>query len=230
MVLAVTTVLAGLLFPVLSEARQRADRVISANNLRTIGLAVTMYDGDWGSMPAASLLEEGGSPSELTMVYRADRHDAMGPYAVPLSGWDGLGRLWQWGYSDTPIIFFAPHLVDRFEQDRLEQEFRDPSGIELHSDYHYGGHVAWDTGARRFLHEQGLVIASDTLRWVNQLNHEDGLNLVRNDGSVEWEAFTPEFLEALARPWESPDQVKDRYLPLWRSLEGGSPPAGGEGG
>ncbi len=234
MVLAITVVLAGLLFPVLSEVRQRADRAMSANNLRTIGLAVTMYDGDWSSMPASSLLDEGRSPSELTMVFRPEYHDVLGDYDTLIRGWDGLGRLWGWGYTDTPRIFFAPHVMDGFERDRREWEFRRPSGVELHGDYHYGGHVAWDTGGRRFLHDQNLVIASDTLRQVDQLNHEDGLNLVRSDGSVEWEAFTPEFLELLARPWESPEQVKDRYLPLWRALEGGSPPGSppgeGEGG
>lgn len=219
MVLSITMVLAGLLFPVLSEARQRADRVISANNLRSIGLAVTMYESDRRSLPASSLLEEGRSPSELTLVYRAEMAGAW-QFTVPTSGWDGLGLLWQWGYFESPKAFYAPHLLDDLSAQQIADSFRVAGDEDIHSDYHYGGHLEWDTRAKRTLSQKSLVIASDTLRRVTELNHEEGLNLVFSDGSVQWRIFPEAILKQLARPDESPRDVKDRYLPLWRKLEG----------
>jgi hypothetical protein len=226
MVLSITTILAGLLFPVLSEARQRADRVISANNLRTIGMAVTMFDADSDSLPEASLLEEPGrSPSELTCLFRPERDGMLDVYRVEMRGWDGLGRLWQWGYIDSPKTFFAPHLIDSLGHEQVETMFWNPGDVEIHGDYHYGGHRQWDeTGAVRSLSDPGLVIASDTLRKVTQLNHREGMNLVRSDGSVQWISFPEVVLDSLARPEESPNEVRDRYVPLWRALEGYAKP------
>lgn len=226
MVLSITAILAGLLFPVLSEARQRADRVISANNLRTIGMAVTMFDADEGSLPEASLLEEAGqSPSELTRLFRPDRDGALDVYQVAMSGWDGLGQLWLWGYVDAPKTFFAPHLIDSLGHEQVEIAFWAPGDVEIHGDYHYGGHRDWDgNGAARSLMDPGLVIASDTLRRFFQLNHREGMNLVRSDGSVQWISFPEDVLESLARPEETPEDVRDRYRPLWRAIEGSAKP------
>lgn len=220
MVLSITMVLAGLLFPVLSEARQRADRVISANNLRSIGMAVTMYDADFKSLPPSTILEENRSPSELTVLFRADRDGALDEYQVEMSGWDGLGQLWQRGYIDAPKTFYAPHVIGSQGHGQIASQFWTAGPTSIYGDYHYGGHVEWDTGVRRSLAQQDMVIASDTLHLVTELNHEEGLNIVRSDGSVQWIAFPPEVLESLARPNETPEQVDSRYRPIWRAIEG----------
>ncbi len=223
-VLSITMVLAGLLFPVLSEARQRANRVLSANNLRTIGFAVTMYDADFRALPSSGMLEEGRSPSELTLLFRSELAHQMDEYGVEVSGWDGLGKLWQFGYVDAPKVYFAPHRLDVQGPEAVDTALWGSGERDIHGDYHYGGHIEWDTGKRRSLATEGLIIACDTIRLVTELNHEEGMNLVRSDGSVEWISFSPELLASLARPDETPAEVRERYLPLWRRLEGGDTP------
>ena len=223
-VLSITVLMAGLLFPVLAETRQRANRVLSANNLRTIGFAVTMYYSDFRSLPSSGLLEDGRSPSELTLLYRSELAHQLDEYNVGVSGWDGLGKLWQWGYVDAPKAYYAPHRLDIEGQEAVDSTLWARGDRDVHGDYHYGGHIEWDTGTRRSLTTDRLIIASDTISLITDLNHEEGMNLVRSDNSVEWISFSPELLASLARPDETPAEVRERYLPLWRRLEGGDTP------
>ena len=52
-VFAILIALMGLLFPVVSRAKEHARRVACANNLRQLVTAVQMYAQDWGSVPVA---------------------------------------------------------------------------------------------------------------------------------------------------------------------------------
>jgi len=47
-VIAIISILAGLLLPVLANARERARRVKCINNLKQLGYSLQMYSDDWG--------------------------------------------------------------------------------------------------------------------------------------------------------------------------------------
>lgn len=79
-VLAVIAVLAGMLLPALSKARERSRRAVCAGNLRQISLALVMYAQD-----NAELLPMGGPPSEWT------NGNPKGPLVACLSSY-GPGR------------------------------------------------------------------------------------------------------------------------------------------
>jgi prepilin-type N-terminal cleavage/methylation domain-containing protein len=53
-VLVVLAILAALLFPTLATARRNASVTACLSNLHQVGLAIRMYQSDWGALPHAS--------------------------------------------------------------------------------------------------------------------------------------------------------------------------------
>ncbi|MFK7959685.1 MAG: type II secretion system protein [Phycisphaerales bacterium] len=220
-VLAITATLAGLLFPVMARARERVNRVMSANNLRMLGLGFTQYDADTnGRLPESKLLAQGGSPADLTRLY--DSTFIVDQFGVQTTGWDGLGLLFGLGYVSMPDVFYAPNHVGLAEFERYGDSFWDPGAQKIYGSYHYGGDMDWETGARRTVNSANLVLASEGFRSLSGLTHRDGLNLLHGDGSVRWFHLDTTFLAQLTLPGESPAEVADRYRPLWRAIEGGN--------
>lgn len=218
-VLAITTILAGLLFPVLSQVRQRVDIVMSGNNLRTIGFGIAMYERDeLGELPRSILQDSGGSPADLTVLFRPEQAEEMVD-GLQETGWDGLGRLYGGSYIDAPRTFYAPgHSGDaRFED--FEADFHFGTNREIFGNYHYCGHLDWERNRGRRITDPGLVLAADGLRTARDINQRDGLNVLRGDGSVNFIVYPEGVLENLTQPGETPDEVADRYRPIWRALE-----------
>jgi prepilin-type N-terminal cleavage/methylation domain-containing protein len=97
-VIAIIAVLAALLFPALRGAREKAEIVVCASNLRNIGTAVTIYAGD----------HEDQVPQPVN--YQAGLSDARSNYLIYVNEWSGLGRLLEVEYIDVGSldVFFCP--------------------------------------------------------------------------------------------------------------------------
>jgi len=70
-VIAIIAILAAILFPVFAQAREKARQTTCTSNLKQIGLAVTMYAGDYDETYAMSVYmgrTSAGAPCAFTML------------------------------------------------------------------------------------------------------------------------------------------------------------------
>jgi len=83
-VVAIIAILAAMLLPVLSKAREKARQSVCMSNLKQIGVAFHMYAGDYdGILPVPCESSYYGNPSSAIWLYRLPR-----PYLnVRVSAW-----------------------------------------------------------------------------------------------------------------------------------------------
>lgn len=213
MVLAVAGILTGLLLPVLAQVRENVHQVISASNLRQIGLCITMYAREnRDRLPYSALLQEYDQPLELMAANIGENP----------GDWDGFGRLWQGGYTDTAEVFYCPSNRSEHSFDRYEADWQWPTTGRIYTNYHYCGDVTWlGHMVRRLELGDRLVLATDGFRTVHDLNHENGFNVVRADGSVLWLDRTNELAREIPRHASSgsvpidPDEIRG----IWGEIE-----------
>lgn len=210
-VLAVTLILTSLMLPALKGVRINVYKVISSSHLRQIGLGITMYARDYPErLPYSELLRD-GLPLELMAAHIGDGRP---------EAWDGIGLLFSEGYIESAEIFYCPGHTGEHTFDSYEFCWNDEFAGDrrVYTNYHYCGDLEWeDPWSRRRLEKgESLVLATDGLRTLADLNHEGGINILRGDGSVRWHTFNGEFLALIPRD-AGGDQSE--YLGLWKELE-----------
>ncbi len=216
-VLSIVMVLTGLLMPGITKARHGAYRLMCASNLRQIGVALMLHGEDHSGLLPESHMQETGKIAEMTAVNTGETAD---PSRRPT--YDGLGRLWENRYIESPRCLYCPahHHDHDFESHAAYYDSIDGSFIRrIHSNYHFTGPWKFDdtgqpvVGAFRSLNRAGrLLLVTDSLRSVEDFNHEDGINVLYSDGSTFWEADTGSRMR--------------RSLPTESTLEGTSNPDG----
>jgi competence protein ComGC len=206
-VIAVTMALTALLMPALRHVHENAHRLICSAHLQQMGQAFYMYsDSNADRLPYSAILQEDNSPPDLMAARR-----------VEVNGeWDGLGRLFAFGYCPSPECFYCPshhgdHMFDRY----AEQWHQPPSSPPIFTNYHYSGDVEWQDKNRRRSIDDGysLVLATDGLRTAKDFNHVNGMNVLRGDGSVRWRDDNNGIRLMLpTSEWQAPS---DDYAALW---------------
>ena len=200
-VMSVAVILAGILLPSLSRVRESVKELVCSSNLRQIGISTHIYARDHkDSLPYSNVLQYADEPRDL-MAAHVDDPD----------GWDGLGRLFGYGYCSAVDCFYCPSHNGEHALEQVRPSWHKPTGQMIFTNYHYAGHRDWESNRRRRLTEPDLVLATDGLRSVSDFNHSGGMNLLRADGAVRW--------------WEDGQQLQ-----LMMAVAGEGVAAGGGGG
>jgi len=125
-VIAIVAILAGLLLPALSAAREKARRIACLNNLNQMGKALESYTGDFGGYYPGGLswdgtnndestprhcMQIGGTPWSDAVTYFGSLLEW---YADPRTGQEihGLletGRTWHWGQMSMRTVAVGGH-------------------------------------------------------------------------------------------------------------------------
>ncbi len=212
-VLSIVMVLTGLLMPGITRARAGALRLMCGTNLRQIGIGLMLHGDDENGVLPPSYMQERGLFAEMGAINTGLTDD---PTRRP--SYDGLGILWEKRYVDSPRCFYCPahHHSHTFEAhadsfDSIDGHFT----RRIYSNYHFTGPFRFDEsrqvvdGGFRNLNRGGrLVLVTDSLRSVEDFNHDAGINILYSDGSTVWES-------------DSESRIR-RRLPAEAMLEGTS--------
>lgn len=174
-VVAIISILAAILLPALSKAREKARIAICQNNLRQLGVAMKMYYEDYGFILSISA---GSGALPWTILYKN-----LGPYIGP--GYKetyekGIYRYGVWNCPSQPkkitIACYAYNLS-------LGNPDRNPALI----DKPYAK-VDWHRTLMFIDAPANAGIGDNVGSRLRNLNfiHNDGLNVCFLDGRVEW--------------------------------------------
>ena len=206
----VALLLTALTMPAMRQVHENSQRVMCMANLHQLGHGFVMHGGDNNDhLPESDgLVGPNGSPQNLMMARRAG--------LTP--GWDGIGRLYASNYCGVSECFYCPshhglHPIDRY----AKMWTQNVTAIPIYTNYHYAGHLDWlNNNSRRSLLDGSLVLATDGLRTAADFNHQQGMNVLRADGSVRWRDDVDSIYQMLPRSEQEP--TGQAYLNLWEMV------------
>ena len=88
----------------------------------------------------------------------------------------------------------------------------------LYTNYHYSGDVEWTNQSKLRSLDDGsmLAVVTDGLRSAEDFNHNDGMNVLRADGSVRWKDDVEGVRADL--PQTDADVPSPEYVKLWDKI------------
>jgi hypothetical protein len=216
-VLAVATILAGLLLPAMAKLRENVHRVICASNQRQIGVGLGLYTHDHHDFlpPSAKLDDPTQGPWKPQEQIAAH-------LGGPKGKWDGLGILFYREYCGAVECFYCPSHRGDHPAERYIEHWHVPNGERIYMNYHYAGHRHWEgEGRPRLLRNPDrMVLATDGLRTASDFNHEIGMNILYGDASVRWSEFGQAIVPLLPDGEVNGTVEADQYKTIWRTIEG----------
>ncbi len=190
--LSVIAILVALMMPTLGMAREAANRLKCASNLRQIGLGIQMYTFDNKSRLPTTTFIDPNQPSEnelhetvhlrLSVDMIQNRMHARNRKPVTADRWDGLGMLMAKSYLAEPRIFYCPSHDGDYDYQKFIPQWKGAPGAIV-GNYQYRIPDG-ETLIARIAPERTLV--ADAMRSQQEYNHGTGNNMLKIDMSVLW--------------------------------------------
>jgi len=178
-VIAIIAILAAILFPVFARAREKARQTSCLSNLKQIGLAEKMYEGDYDELTATYIQ---GAPNGVSAM--PSWIDLLEPYtkntqlfSCPSSAVEyrsgGVGHLGSYGANITDAgVLSASNLTYLFCNRKIAS-LQYPAQTAIFADTtggHYWRYSGGTMQAMAFIHNDGVNIAylDGHAKWVSQ--------------------------------------------------------------
>jgi prepilin-type N-terminal cleavage/methylation domain-containing protein len=222
--LSIVALLMSLLMPGLRSAREGAQRMQCASNLRQVGVALFAYAFQHDDALPATIFDdtrEEFEPGEMMAMTTGVVTPPGAQQSTP-GNWDGLGRLIR--FIDEPRVLFCPCHHGEHPWDRYADGIKGDDDARLYCNYHFLGDTIVsdddaDNGARRrlFQLDNRLVIVADGMRTPSDLNHNDGANTLGADGSVSyWYDHAFRMRDAFVASEADASPSDERYAEIWK--------------
>lgn len=187
--ISVIALLIAIMLPSISMVRESARRVICSSDMRQIGLGMNLYAEDNNdTLPSSVFLEEVGNvaypiyPQLMdTLRTSEDDYDPRQQWGQ----WDGLGLLFFKGYVSAPGVYYCPSHSGSHTPEQYDGSWDLEGTTEIVANYQYRG--VGPEGQRKLYSLNTLdALVTDSLRSIDDLNHDNGLNVLAAGLSVKW--------------------------------------------
>lgn len=218
--LSIVALMISLMVPLLGRTREAAQRLMCAGNLRQIGVGLSLYGNMHADRMPSTVFARGddAQPREMISLTTGTPADPQ-----QQADWDGLG--WLIGDSrmfvDSPMVLFCPSHRGNHRPEFAAKDLASHNVFErIFVNYHYIGDLdrAKDR-TRRLDSDPNQAIVTDGMRELSDVNHVDGANVLRGDGSVAYwsdrHSIMLRSLKAVTFDAADPEPV---YATLWAEL------------
>jgi len=212
-------ILIGILLPSVSRVREGARRVICQSNMKQIGLGISLYADDNGSLIPPSVYGVHANyeqrPTEMMQLHLGG--DLPG-------NWESLGWLMEREHISAQGVFYCPSHEGNHAQELYDQAWRN-LGDEIVGNYNYRPVPDFERDLGKMTDK--TVLVTDGLRTTVDYNHVSGNNVLAGDISVRW--YNDENGLLLALLPDTDDGVfggEYGAAVVWQMLDNGGPTPG----
>lgn len=214
--LAIVAVLIGILLPSLAMVRSTSQKVVCASNLRQTGLGVYMYANDNADfVPMSSFALGAGQMLDTSPLQLRFDAGVRGFNDGPEYWWDGLGLLFEQNYLSDGRIFYCPSHIGENTYEDFADQFAGATG-DIVANYQYRG-VGPRGEEKLDQFEANAALVADGFRDFSEINHPDGMNVLRAAMSVNW--FRDEGLASISNAILSGADDDFDWDDRWRLLD-----------